>query len=70
MEPLFDVPNFDAMTEAELRAAETVLNRLAAYAGYKALAMGIRTRGDIEAAQSYERCADAQYAKLPQWAKW
>jgi hypothetical protein len=68
--PLFEVPNLDGMDAADLADAETVFNRLAAVAGYKALAMRHRAAGDIEAARSHEACAEAQYRKLPQWAKW
>ncbi len=70
MSETFDVPNLDAMEAKELEALEKVFNRLGAVAGYMALARRSRRAGDTEQAQGYERCAEAQYQKLPHWAKW
>lgn len=70
MSETFDVPNLDAMEADELIALEKVFYRLGAVAGYMALARRARLAGDIEQAQGYDRCADAQYRKLPDWARW
>ena len=67
-----EVPNLDGFSVdwEDLAALEVLFNRLAAYAGYRAMAMRLRGQGDVEAALSHERCADEQYRKLPSWAKW
>jgi len=64
--------NLDSLsTDArELEEASAVFSRLACYADHKARAMRLRGAGDIPAAQSFERAAQAQYDKLPGWAKW
>lgn len=66
------IPNLTDLSidPADLDAAEVIFSRLSAYCGHKASAMRYRLAGDIEAALSHERCADAQYRKLPDWARW
>ena len=32
--------------------------------------MDLRTQGDIDAALHYERAAEANYKRLPEWARW
>jgi hypothetical protein len=67
-----EVPNLDGLSTdpGDLFAAALVFGRLAAYADHKGRAMELRAAGDIPAALSFERAAEAQYAKLPSWAKW
>lgn len=54
----------------ELVALENVYGRLAAYIAAKRQAQKYRVSGDLEAALSFERCCEAHYARLPDWAKW
>lgn len=69
---MFDVPNLDGLSTdpKDLFEASNVLSRLACIAEYKGKAMELRAKGDIEAAESFERSADYQYKRLPEWAKW
>lgn len=69
---MFDVPNLDGLTDdpAELLELSSVLGILACYADYKARAIRHRKGGDVEAALSFERAADFQYKRLPEWARW
>jgi hypothetical protein len=55
---------------ADLRQLAEVYGRLAAYADQKAHAMELRSKGDMEAALSFERACDATYQRLPAWARW
>ena len=69
---LFDVPNLDCLSNdpGDLLQAAAVYSLLAAYAEHKGRAMELRAMGDIEAALSFERRADASFKRLPEWAKW
>lgn len=65
------IPNLDGFaTAGELRTLATIYSLLAAYADHKASAMELRAKGDIEAALAFERCCEASYRKLPEWARW
>ncbi len=66
----FDVPNLDGYDPSDLEEFSRVYSLLASYADHKAKAMTHRVNGDIEAALSFERCCDATYRHLPQWARW
>jgi hypothetical protein len=55
---------------ADLRQLAEVYGRLAAFADLKANAMELRSRGDIEAALSFERACETTYRRLPGWARW
>ncbi len=48
----------------------TLCGQLAAYACNKAVAMRCRVRGDIQAAEIYEKHCELDYERLPDWAKW
>lgn len=63
-------PNLDCMTAEELRQCETVLARLASYAGHKRNAMRLRIEGQISAALREEKAADDQYQQLPANCTW
>ncbi len=47
-----------------------IASSLASYACNKAVAMGCRLRGEIESAQTYEKCCDFIYDELPEDLKW
>lgn len=91
------IPNFDAMTPADLwqfwrdcgmssvlvprRIARAVFpdrpkgyvrtcKTLAHYACNKAVAMGLRTKGQIDRALVYEHVCDRIYDRLPEYARW
>jgi hypothetical protein len=69
---LFEVPNLDCLSAdpGDLLHAAAVLSLLAAYAEHTGRAMELRAAGDVDAALSFERCAQASYRRLPQWARW
>lgn len=68
---LFAPMNLDGFADEEdTREASRVLSLLSSYANNRAQAMKMRAAGDIQAAQSWERAADATYQRLPQWARW
>ena len=60
----------DCLSTGELRVLSSVCSLYASYAESRARAQELRLAGDIEAALAFERCCDATYRKLPEWAKW
>lgn len=52
------------------RGYVAVTGHLGGYASNKATAMTCRERGDIVAAESYERICETIYESLPDWARW
>lgn len=48
----------------------TIAKDLGAYAVNKATAIGCRLRGDIQAAQIYERICDSIYDGIPEDCRW
>lgn len=52
------------------KGARKVACQLGHYASNKATAMRCRERGDIQAAQVYERICEGIYSALPMWARW
>jgi hypothetical protein len=71
-EPLFDAPNLDGLSidPADLDRAADVFRLLASYAQAKAQAMRLRLAGDVNQAVAMERYCDAEYKRLPEWARW
>ena len=68
---VYEPCNLDGFGErAELLMLARVYGYLACYAEDKAKAMDLRTQGDIDAALHYERAAEANYKRLPEWARW
>jgi hypothetical protein len=47
-----------------------VFKNLGAYACNKAVAVGLRSEGQIMSAQEYEQICEGIYRNLPAWAKW
>jgi hypothetical protein len=70
--PLFEVPNLDCLSidPGDLLQAAAVFSLLASYAEHTGRAMELRLQGDIDAALSFEKAAQASYKRLPAWAKW
>lgn len=62
--------NMDGLTPQDLIEVAQLYRTLNAYAEHKLAAMGNRSLGNIKAAIQYERFCEANYAKLPAWAKW
>ncbi len=67
---LATLPNLDSLDARELCAMELVTSILSLYCHDKRHAITLRLKGDIEAAQSYERAAQRAYDRLPAWARW
>ena len=69
---LFESPNLDCLSidPDDLREAANVLHALAQYARRKAEAMEHRLAGNVNVALILEAQLDAQYRKLPEWARW
>jgi hypothetical protein len=67
-----ELPNLDGLSTdpADLEIASRVFGLFAAYADALARAKELRAKGDVEAALSFERSADATYKRMPLWARW
>ncbi len=63
-------PNLDELQPSELCAMELTLDILSLYCHDKRHAITLRLKGDIEAAQTWERAAQRAYDRLPSWARW
>lgn len=48
----------------------TIAATLASYACNKAVAMGCRAKGDIQAAEVYEHACELSYQRLPEDLRW
>ncbi len=66
----FEVPNLDGLNDDELREVDRTYTALAIITDAMIRARALRLKGDIDAALSFERFADARIKKLPQWARW
>jgi pseudouridine-5'-phosphate glycosidase len=60
----------EALVGDRRKGFTTIAATLANYACNKACAMGLRVKGEIERAQTYEHACDLSYNRLPEDLRW
>lgn len=67
---MIDVPNIDAMDQAELAEFHRTLKALTRYVEARHKANKYRLEGRIEDALRMHKLCESFYRGLPEWARW